>query len=77
VPRREDRHEATLTSAVDRGVAVLTEVLGVRNHLTNSISLGRQVFLIQGSSGPYIRRMVNQAFPGTVSSQLLSFIVLS
>ena len=28
------------------------------NYFTNSISLGRQVLLIQGSSGPYIRRIV-------------------
>ena len=45
-------------------------------YLTNSISLGRQVLLIQGSSGPYIRRMVNQLFPGMVSSQLLSLLSL-
>jgi hypothetical protein len=39
---------------------------------TNSISLGRQVLLIHGSSGPYTRRIVNQPLLGTVSSQLPS-----
>jgi hypothetical protein len=43
-----------------------------RAQVTSSMSLGRQVLLIHGSSGPYIRRMGNQLLPGTVSSQLSS-----
>ena len=40
-----------------------------RNYFTNSISLGRQVLSIHGSSGPYMRKMVNQLLPGTVCNQ--------
>jgi hypothetical protein len=43
-----------------------------RAQVTSSMSLGRQVLLIHGSSGPYIRRMGNQLLPGMVSSQLSS-----
>ena len=35
-------------------------MVALNSYSTNSISLGRQVFLIQGSSGPYMRRTVNQ-----------------
>ncbi len=41
-------------------------------YFINPISLGRQVWLIHGSSGPYIRRIVNQLLPGIVWSQLPS-----
>ena len=34
------------------------------------MSPGLQVWSYQGSSGPYIRRIVNQPFPGTVWIQL-------
>src|SRR5210317_1498314 len=44
----------------------------ILNYFTNSISPGRQVFSIQGSSGPYIRNATNQPLPGTVASQLFS-----
>jgi hypothetical protein len=37
---------------------------------TNSISPGRQVCSIQGSSGPYIRKTAIQLLPGMVCSQL-------
>ncbi len=36
------------------------------SYSTNSISLGRQVLSSQGSSGPYMRRMMNQLLPGMV-----------
>ena len=36
------------------------------------MSSGRQVLLNQGSSGPYRRRIVNQALPGIVCTQLVS-----
>ena len=42
------------------------------DYSTNSISPGRQVFSIQGSSGPYRRRMTNQPLPGIVFSQFFS-----
>src|ERR1700722_13505749 len=44
----------------------------VSGYFTNSISLGRQVLFNQGSRGPYMRRITNQLFPGTVCSQLFS-----
>ena len=42
-------------------------------YLTSVISLGRQVLLIQGSSGPYMRRIANQLLPGIVCNQLPSW----
>ena len=36
------------------------------DYFTNSNSLGRQVLLSHGSSGPSIRRMMNQLLPGIV-----------
>jgi hypothetical protein len=41
--------------------------------LINTISLGRQVLLIEGSKGPYILNMANQLLPGIVASKLPSF----
>ena len=47
--------------------------LGVEFHyFTISISPGSQVLSSQGFNGPHIRRIVNQLFPGMVSSQFFS-----
>jgi hypothetical protein len=62
------------TSFLAIGRASLAHVCAVVRpcYFTNSISPGRQVLLIQGSSGPYMRRAANQPLPGIVSSQLFS-----
>jgi len=62
----------TRTGSGKRAGIVGTEKSALLVYFINSISLGRQVCLIHGSSGPYIRRIVNQLLPGTVASQLPS-----
>jgi len=46
----------------------------LEHYFMSSISPGRQVFSIHGSSGPYMRRMQNQLLSGRVASQLPSLL---
>ena len=54
---------------------LLSEPISARvgGHRTSTMSSGRQVWSIQGCSGPYMRRASHQLFPGIVCSQFPSF----